>query len=60
MSNADIFIEMIRLAEQIGEVTSAVLSTDTFDKAMNGFCAIELTMRDGCKVWLRLDKGERA
>ena len=47
MSNADIFVEMIRLAEQIGSVESANMYG-------NGYLSVDGKTKDGKKVSLSL------
>lgn len=59
MSDLNIFIEMLRLAEQMGNVTDAVMSSSGYDRAINGFCSVELVMKDGSPVRLKLEKGAK-
>jgi hypothetical protein len=59
MRDVDIFIEVLRLAEQIGEVTDAVMSSTGFDRAVNGFCTVDLVMKDGNPARLKLEKGDK-
>ena len=52
MNDVTIFIEMLRLAEQMGKVTSAAMIGGTFFN-------VGLNTKDGCDAVLKLEKGAK-